>query len=253
MDETSYFVKIPVVLTILLLGLWGLRVLLSAKSRSSGNTLIKSTAVPPQLPWESPEAMRRFEEGQLAQLPETVPLPADIKGENRSKIERHLGDKLRDKAFMYELRLELRRFGTLNDNELSVLEATLLGFVMGQADLHQFFGALEQADVVLLARPDKPGIPLAVEDEGGSPYLAVFTAIDRAILAIDHHETYRKAGSMKMLDVTDLFFDQLGLKQLGLWINPYDRVVTFRFNSEQARAFSKHVAKRLESRKQPRS
>lgn len=248
MDDTSYFIKIPVIVAMLLMGFWGLRVILSTNSRSRKNTPLSSVAVPPPLPWETPEAMRKSEAWILSQLPETVPLSADIKGELRTQIESHLGDKLHDRVFMFNLRVELRRMGAFKDEELSVLEATLMGFVTGQADLYQFFGALRQADVVLLTRPDKPSIPLAVEDEDGNPYLAVFTHIDKAILAVDHHDAYRGSGDMKIRDVMDLFFDQLGLKQLGLWINPYDKVLTFRFNPEQARAFSKDVAARREAR-----
>lgn len=172
MDDTSYFIKIPVIFAVLLMGICGLRVILSTISKSKENTPLTPVTTPPPLPWDTSVNMKEHEERLRSQLPETVPLPPWIKDELRTKIENHLGDKLRDRNFMFDLRVELSRMQTLKEGELSNLEATLMGLVTGQNHLAHFFGALEQADLFLLTCPEKNSVPLAIDHEDGNAYLA---------------------------------------------------------------------------------
>lgn len=150
-----------------------------------------------------------------------------------------LTERRDDPEFKRKLNWELEQF---KDKEPSTLEATLMGLVVGQAEMPQFFGALEEAKVILLTRKEHP---LVIEHGDGNIYLTAFTNVDKAAFAVEHCETHKDAGIIPVVDILDQFFRQPKFPNLGFWINPYDDVLTFRFNPEQARWFCQKSLSRL--------
>ncbi|MEM1158896.1 MAG: hypothetical protein AAGH72_11645 [Verrucomicrobiota bacterium] len=159
----------------------------------------------------------------------------------KEELLKALGDKRHDKQFMQQLDYELSRFKSLGD-DASVVEATLLGYIIGSAKLTQLLGALEQSDMILLHRPgNTKSSPLCIDCEDGNGFVALFTSIDKAIEATEHDKNYSRPGQLSMRDALEILIVDLQIPNLGLWVNPYDELMTFKFTPKQAKEFARIV------------
>jgi hypothetical protein len=145
------------------------------------------------------------------------------------------------------LKKQFEEFAQGESNEVEEVIAHLHG---GQTEyLARLGSALERSTVAVMVKDPKDiQNPLIVQNPSGYPVLMVFTQDKRANKALEKHPESRHLAHVSFKDL----LARVG-PEMGLVINPYAEVLSFRFNPQQLNALKGCMLKDLPPPEAPRS